>query len=487
MARQLLAFLAYWLSCSAAQKLGLMSNYSSDVTCIAAGSLGRCEKCIGSDQCGGNMHCCPFMKTCVRSSTERCYGAIAMCQPPCSESTSSSCHCQNKDFPRAWQKPSCSMPGESVVQPSTLLLKGDMIPAALTEHAPEECLSVGSLGLCEKCTNSDQCVGDLYCCPFMKTCVGSPSDKCSGSIAMCEPPCSESVNPSKCSCQNDKFPGAWQKPLCAPQVDMHESPVEHGHAVVVSNLSSAGSCIPSNSLGRCEKCISSEQCGESMFCCPFMKTCVGSPSEKCSSPIAMCEPPCSESANPSTCSCQNDKFPGAWQKPLCAPQVGMHESPDKQKRAAVISNLSSAGSCFPPNSLGRCEKCLRSEECSGNMHCCPFMKTCVRSSSEQCYGAIAMCQPPCAESEDPNSCRCQNNDFPSKWQKHMCPPSRLYVNWPLQLSMYRRHVSYLCVLLPGALVTSIALVRCMALRVSAGHVTATQDVEHNHLLLTNLA
>jgi len=177
-------------------------------------------------------------------------------------------------------------------------------------------------------------------------------------------------------------------------------------------------------------------------------------------------------------------------KVVChAPQVGMNESSDTQEPVVVVSNLSSAGSCIPPNSLGRCERCISSDQCGGNMHCCPFMKTCIRSGSEQCYGSIAMCQPPCSDSEEPTSCRCQNKDFPSKWQK-TCDLSRLYVSWPLQLAAYRRHFSYLWVLLPGALATTVALVRCMTMQVSAQHVTATKDREHDcmdDLLLVNQA
>lgn len=388
MARLFLAFYASWLSCNPAQEFALVSRSNSNETCIALGSLERCEKCTSSSQCGGNMHCCPMMKTCIRSSSERCYGATAMCQPPCSESiTSSTCHCQNKDFPGAWQKPPCGIPGANVAQPLSLL-KGDMIPAASKDHAPGECVPVGSLRVCEKCTSSDQCAGNLYCCPFMKTCVRSPSEKCSGPIAMCHPPCIESLNPSTCSCQNGDFPGAWQKSLCH------------------------------------------------------------------------------------------------------APQVGMNESSDTQEPVVVVSNLSSAGSCIPPNSLGRCERCFSSEQCGGNMHCCPFMKTCIRSGYEQCYGSIAMCQPPCSDSEDPNSCRCRNRAFPSEWQKPSCDLSRLYASWPLQLAAYRRHVSYLWVLLPGALATTVALVRCMTVQVSAQHVKATEERGHgctDDLLLVNQA
>lgn len=383
MASLLLAFHASWLSCSPAQKLALVSRSNSDGACIAAGSLGACEKCISSEQCGGNMHCCPFMKTCVRSSSEQCYGAIAMCQPPCSDTVNvSSCHCQNNDFPGAWQKPSCGAAGVD-----QLLFKGQMIPAVPNKSAPRECNPLKNLGLCEKCTSSDQCAADLHCCPFMKTCVRSPSEKCSGPIAMCQPPCSESVNPSTCTCQNPEFPGVWQKTSCG------------------------------------------------------------------------------------------------------APQRGTNESPDAGKYV-VVSNHSFARTCIPSGSLGRCEKCMNSDQCGGNMHCCPFMKACVRSSSERCYSAIAMCQPPCSESEDPYTCHCQNEDFPSMWQNTSCGSSRLYVSGSLHLAAYRRHLSYLSVLLPGALATTVAFVQCRAKRVSALHVAAREDREDDcmdDLLVVNQA
>lgn len=367
MARLFLAFYASWLSCNPAQEFALVSRSNSNETCIALGSLERCEKCTSSSQCGGNMHCCPMMKTCIRSSSERCYGAIAMCQPPCSDSVnSSSCHCQNNAFPRDWQKPSCGAAGVAVDQP---VLKRPIILAVSNKSVPRECLPLKSLGVCETCTSSDQCAADLHCCPLMKTCVRSPSQRCSGPIAMCQPPCSESVNPSTCSCQNQGFPDAWQKTSCSEARRGTNESLEAGKNYVVLNRSFARTCIPAGSLGRCKRCINSDQCG-------------------------------------------------------------------------------------------------------GNMYCCPFMKTCVQSSSDQCYGAVAMCHPPCSESEEPNSCRCRNKDFPGAWQNTTCGSSRLYVNWSLHLAAYRRHLSYLWILLPAALTTTIAYVRCMGKRVFSPHVAA---------------
>jgi co-chaperonin GroES (HSP10) len=75
-------------------------------------------------------------------------------------------------------------------------------------------------------------------------------------------------------------------------------------------------CIAAGSLGKCEPCLNNAQCGTGRYCCPYMKKCVASSRESCSSPIANCRPPC-HSADPSQCACQNKDFPGKWQLPSC--------------------------------------------------------------------------------------------------------------------------------------------------------------------------
>ena len=37
------------------------------------------------------------------------------------------------------------------------------------------------------------------------------------------------------------------------------------------------SCIQPHQLGSCEQCLTSEQCAQGMYCCPFMKKCVPGP------------------------------------------------------------------------------------------------------------------------------------------------------------------------------------------------------------------
>ena len=78
-----------------------------------------------------------------------------------------------------------------------------------------------------------------------------------------------------------------------------------------------GECIPMNSLGKCENCLHSDQCGEGRFCCSYMKKCVKSGSERCSLPIANCKPRCHDEDDQETCTCKYEGFPKTWAKPTC--------------------------------------------------------------------------------------------------------------------------------------------------------------------------
>jgi len=75
--------------------------------------------------------------------------------------------------------------------------------------------------------------------------------------------------------------------------------------------------VPNGSLGKCEPCLKSEQCGDGRYCCPFMKKCVASSQEACYLPIARCQPMCWDSLDNAGCSCANDDFPSNWQHPTC--------------------------------------------------------------------------------------------------------------------------------------------------------------------------
>ena len=81
------------------------------------------------------------------------------------------------------------------------------------------------------------------------------------------------------------------------------------------------SCIQKGQLGKCERCLHSEQCSNGFYCCPFMKKCVKDGAMQCMTPIAFCQPPCMDNEPIEQCSCNpklsDDKFPWGWQKPTC--------------------------------------------------------------------------------------------------------------------------------------------------------------------------
>lgn len=45
------------------------------------------------------------------------------------------------------------------------------------------------------------------------------------------------------------------------------------------------------------------------------------------------------------------------------------------------------------------------------------MKKCVKDSQEACYYPVASCIPVCGDSQDPETCQCENEDFPHNWVK----------------------------------------------------------------------
>lgn len=83
-------------------------------------------------------------------------------------------------------------------------------------------------------------------------------------------------------------------------------------AELPSNLPFGGGChVANRSLGKCERCLLSEQCEEGRFCCPYMKKCVASSTEACSTPIASCVPGC-RGGDLRRCHCENPDFPDTW-------------------------------------------------------------------------------------------------------------------------------------------------------------------------------
>jgi len=92
-----------------------------------------------------------------------------------------------------------------------------------------------------------------------------------------------------------------------------------GAAVATTTVAttSAAPCVAKGSLGKCEACLKSEQCGEGRYCCPYMKKCVADSQEPCHIPVARCQPMCWDSVDSARCSCENTDFPAKWQHPTC--------------------------------------------------------------------------------------------------------------------------------------------------------------------------
>lgn len=78
-------------------------------------------------------------------------------------------------------------------------------------------------------------------------------------------------------------------------------------------------CVPSRSLTRCEPCLGDDQCQHGAKCSPTMKRCIADKFDVCPTPSANCRPACREDANFSSCSCDNEDFPVAWQFSTCSP------------------------------------------------------------------------------------------------------------------------------------------------------------------------
>jgi len=92
---------------------------------------------------------------------------------------------------------------------------------------------------------------------------------------------------------------------------------------------SSGSCTAKASLGKCEKCQTTDQCqgnganGGTWYCCPYMKKCVETSSMPCYTPIANCRPMCYDT-KVSTCVCEGGKkfSTMGWGKPTCSGSSG---------------------------------------------------------------------------------------------------------------------------------------------------------------------
>eukprot|EP00931_Biecheleriopsis_adriatica_P089982 TRINITY_DN64036_c0_g1_i1.p1 TRINITY_DN64036_c0_g1~~TRINITY_DN64036_c0_g1_i1.p1 ORF type:complete len:668 (-),score=125.40 TRINITY_DN64036_c0_g1_i1:93-2096(-) len=210
---------------SHAESMPALVSDGGRVSCVLEKSLGRCERCLTSEQCGGDRYCCPFMKKCIMEPHDKCSAPIAFCQPPCGDDRIDDCHCRPKltqdTFPDEWQSPTCRA-GEEPKAVAPLESRAPAFPKStvnLAFHKSDaSCIVKGQLRACERCLHNEQCEDGHYCCPFMKKCVKDGGEKCSLPIAFCQPPCMDFKAPEDCSCKpkgtQDAFPEEWQSPLC---------------------------------------------------------------------------------------------------------------------------------------------------------------------------------------------------------------------------------------------------------------------------------
>lgn len=85
-------------------------------------------------------------------------------------------------------------------------------------------------------------------------------------------------------------------------------------------------CTPPQSLpATCQVCRETPQCS-SGFCCPFMKKCVSSSSQRCGYPIASCRPTCF-TADCSTCSPTDGSNYSDWGLPTCEAAIAVRQQP----------------------------------------------------------------------------------------------------------------------------------------------------------------
>ena len=116
---------------------------------------------------------------------------------------------------------SCGKKGVPVVFP-----KPNIPPVEESDIKTEPtCTPKKSIGSCQECINSEQCIEGYFCCPYMKVCVKSPYYRCQirpYQSARCNPPCRDNTDLKKCEkyCNNSRFPKKWGnnmkglKPTC---------------------------------------------------------------------------------------------------------------------------------------------------------------------------------------------------------------------------------------------------------------------------------
>jgi len=137
-------------------------------------------------------------------------------------------------------------------------------------------------------------------------------------------------------------------------------------------------------LGKCKRCLSSSQCGASpttgakMYCCPFMKKCIGN-GDSCSTvpQIAGCRPMCHVEKFP-FCKCGN-QFPQKWPGYQCYSQF---------RPGSSSGSSSSQSACVDQNDV------LHSMGVPATMTCTDV----VRSNRQVCNQAGKICCAACRSS-----------------------------------------------------------------------------------------
>lgn len=108
-----------------------------------------------------------------------------------------------------------------ILQPGAVFNNGDgaerlgfcYTPAADACNNGQPCIVPGTLQLCEECLETEQCSGELMCCPTMKKCVVDPAEtQCPPPHGQCSPPCHDADCGDKCA--NPDYPLSWQHPTC---------------------------------------------------------------------------------------------------------------------------------------------------------------------------------------------------------------------------------------------------------------------------------
>merc|ERR1719369_1070300 len=100
---------AFWLLLASAMAGPMPKGADKDRSdCVVPKSLPNdCTPCRESSQCESGGFCCPYMKKCVKSSSQGCYLPIAKCLPTCRTSDCTTCSPTDGSSYEDWGKPTC--------------------------------------------------------------------------------------------------------------------------------------------------------------------------------------------------------------------------------------------------------------------------------------------------------------------------------------------------------------------------------------------